>query len=241
MRKYIRVEGAISVANGAEDALGDAGLSFGRSFRVGWSPGGALVRPSSSGTIVLERRIPISSSNTLSSKLLQHPLTHSSILPDDRGVPFAISSFASLFPATDASSDASLFRLVSALFDPLSLHLSPRAASPDIRNRVALLTRKAALFTWLQSAVAPAVQEHIQTHPAASAPAAAFAHLTGNQLECACDAAMDGGYPTLATLIAQAGGDSRYRADLREQLVIWIDQKLTHLLIATCAKFMLAC
>lgn len=50
-RKYTRVEGAMSVANGAEDALGDAGLSFGRSFRVGWGPGGILVHPSSGTTL----------------------------------------------------------------------------------------------------------------------------------------------------------------------------------------------
>ena len=42
-RKYARVEAASSLVNGSEDALVDAGLSFGRSFRVGWGPSGSLV------------------------------------------------------------------------------------------------------------------------------------------------------------------------------------------------------
>ncbi|KAF9066758.1 nuclear protein 96-domain-containing protein [Rhodocollybia butyracea] len=235
-RKYTRVDSAMSVATGAEDALGDAGLSFGRSFRVGWGPGGILVRPSAGN--VLTSKIPVAQDATLSSKLLQHHLSHSPILPDDDGVPFAsplpdslqFSSFASLFPSTDASAEASMFRLGSALFDPLSLHISSKAASPDIYNRVTLLTRKAALSTWLQHTVAPTVQEDLQTHLAASTPATAFTYLSGNQLERACEAAMDGGFPTLATLISQAGGDDHYRADLREQMDIWIDQKVDTLI-----------
>ena len=41
--KYARVESSASIVNGAEDAMVDAGLSFGRSFRVGWGPSGNLV------------------------------------------------------------------------------------------------------------------------------------------------------------------------------------------------------
>ncbi|KAJ3827583.1 nuclear protein 96-domain-containing protein [Lentinula raphanica] len=231
--KYTRVDSTMSITNGAEGARADAGLSMGRSFRVGWGPGGVLVRPTS-GTTVVKTHLPLASSNSLSSKLLQHQLSHSPISPDDDGVPFAnpspealrFSSFASLFPSTDTSEEASMFQLGSALFDPLSLHLSPKAATPDVRHRVSLLTRKAALSNWLQAVVAPTVQEYLQSHLAASATTVAFAHLTGHQLERACDAVMDGGYPTLATLIAQAGGDSQYRADLLEQLDVWISQKI---------------
>ncbi|KAJ4000271.1 nuclear protein 96-domain-containing protein [Lentinula boryana] len=236
-RKYTRVDSTMSVTNGAEGALADAGLSMGRSFRIGWGPGGVLVLPTS-GTTVLKTQTPILSSNSLSPQLLQHQLSHSPISPDDGGVPFAnpspealrFSSFASLFPATDASEEATMFRLGSALFDPLSLHLSSKAATPDVRLRVSLLTRKDALSNWLQATVAPTVQEFLQSHLAASAPTVAFAHLTGHQLERACDAVMDGGYPTLATLIAQAGGDSQYRADLLEQSHIWTDQKVDMLI-----------
>ena len=42
-RKYARVESSASIVNGVEDALVDAGLAFGRSFRVGWGPSGSLV------------------------------------------------------------------------------------------------------------------------------------------------------------------------------------------------------
>lgn len=42
-RKYIRVASASSVSKSHEGAFVDAGLSFGRSFRVGWGPGGRLV------------------------------------------------------------------------------------------------------------------------------------------------------------------------------------------------------
>ena len=42
-RKYARVESSASIVYGVEDAVVDAGLSFGRSFRVGWGPSGNLV------------------------------------------------------------------------------------------------------------------------------------------------------------------------------------------------------
>lgn len=42
-RKYARVECSASAVTGNEGAFVDAGLAFGRSFRVGWGPGGILV------------------------------------------------------------------------------------------------------------------------------------------------------------------------------------------------------
>ena len=42
-RKYARVESSALTITGCEGALIDAGLSMGRSFRVGWGPGGTLV------------------------------------------------------------------------------------------------------------------------------------------------------------------------------------------------------
>lgn len=42
-RKYARVDQSDSAVNGNEASLVDAGLAFGRSFRVGWGPGGTLV------------------------------------------------------------------------------------------------------------------------------------------------------------------------------------------------------
>lgn len=41
-RKFVRVV-KDSLVKGKEDLYRDAGLAFGRSFRVGWGPGGTLV------------------------------------------------------------------------------------------------------------------------------------------------------------------------------------------------------
>lgn len=145
------------------------------------------------------------SSSTLASKLLQHHLSHTPIFPDDAGVPFAYPSpspsssypasspepssfnplsfdtFASLFPTTDSSGPAALFRLGSALFDPLNLHLSRQppgsdttsgtAITPDLRNRITLLRRKTALSKWLKDSVKQSVDQDLRAkaHGASSA------------------------------------------------------------------------
>ncbi len=80
------------------------------------------------------------------SKLLQHHLSHTNIVPDRAGVPVALptplpstpphpaqpssatrylnfASFTSLFPSADISSPATLFRLGVTLFDPIDLRL----------------------------------------------------------------------------------------------------------------------
>lgn len=145
---------------------------------------------------------------TLASKLLQHHLSHTPIFPDDAGVPFAYPSpspssssssdsasssepssfnplsfdtFASLFPTSDSSSPAALFRLGSALFDPLNLHLgrqppgsdttSGTAITPDLRNRITLLRRKTALSKWLEDSVKQSVERDLRAkaHGASSA------------------------------------------------------------------------
>ncbi|EDR08209.1 uncharacterized protein LACBIDRAFT_297625 [Laccaria bicolor S238N-H82] len=288
-RKYARVEINSSIANGKEGIYVDAGLAMGRSFRVGWGPGGTLLHlgsicgPLSTSAIsanssvvtltkILSPPPPIAgSSSALASKLLQHHLSHTPILPDDAGVPFAYPSpspssssssdpasspeppssnplsfdtFASLFPTTDSSSPAALFRLGSALFDPLNLHLgrqppgsdttSGTAITPDLRNRITLLRRKTALSKWLKDSVKQSVDRDLRAkaHGASSTipytPAdTAFTHLTGHQVEQACNAAADGGYLKLSTLISQAGGDAVFKEDARSQVEIWKNEKLT--------------
>ncbi|KAJ6615151.1 nuclear protein 96-domain-containing protein [Mycena sp. CBHHK59/15] len=244
-RKYARVESSESAVKGHEAALVDAGLSFGRSFRVGWGPGGTLVHPgtlcapstsskiSANSSIISKTRVPICEPSDLSAKLLQHHLSHSPIDFDDDNVPFAnpsatdlhFSSFASLFPATDRSYEASLFRLGRALFDSLNLRLGD-SVTPDIRARITALRRKAALSAWLEDAVTPSVDADIRAHPAAGPSALAFMLLTGNQVERASEVAVDGGCFKLATLISQAGGDFEFREDLKEQLEIWREQRI---------------
>lgn len=135
--------------------------------------------------------------SALSSKLLQHHLTHTTISRDDSGIPFAhptppssssssaprssppawnyapaassdplnFASFALLFPSTDAL--APIFRLGSALFDPIDLHLhrstGETSITPDIRNRVQVLRRKKALSKWLEEVVKPSVDSDLRT------------------------------------------------------------------------------
>ncbi|KAJ7222682.1 nuclear protein 96-domain-containing protein [Mycena rebaudengoi] len=232
-RKYARVESDESAVKGNEGAFVDAGLAFGRSFRVGWGPGVARLKTSANSSIIFKTKVPISEPSTLSATLLQHHLSHSPIDFDDDDVPFAnpsatdlhFSSFANLFPSTDRSYEASLFRLGHALFDNLNLRLGD-SVTPDIRARITALRRKAALSAWLEDAVAPAVEAEIRAHPAAGPTALAFMHLTGNQVERACDLAVDSGNLKLATLISQAGGDVEFRADLRDQLDVWREQRI---------------
>ncbi|KAJ7355529.1 nuclear protein 96-domain-containing protein [Mycena albidolilacea] len=244
-RKYARVESSESAVTGNEASLVDAGLAFGRSFRAGWGPDGTLVHPgslcapstsiktSANSSIISKTKVPICESSSLSVKLLQHQLSHSPIDFDDDDIPFAnpsstdlhFSSFAGLFPSTDHSFEASLFRLGSALFDSLNLRLGD-SVTPDIRARISALRRKAALSAWLEDAVAPSVDADIRANPAAGPTAVAFMHLTGNQVDRASEVAVDGGYLKLATLISQAGGDFEFREDLKDQLEIWREQRI---------------
>lgn len=144
--------------------------------------------------------LSLSGISALAGKLLQHHLTHTTISPDESGIPSAVptsptnpaftstrtrthapasspdplnfSSFASLFPSTETTGPAPIFRLGSALFDPLELHLgrskksggtiTPTAITPDLRNRVTLLRRKTALSKWLEDVVKPSVDADLR-------------------------------------------------------------------------------
>lgn len=160
-------------------------------------------------------------------KLLTHHLSSSRIEADADGVPFAnpprglnFASFAALFPSTDRSFEAGLFRLGRALFDPMDLRLAD-PVEVDIRNRVYALRRKAALTSWLQTAVTASVDADLRERPGADWGATIFALLSGNQVAKACEIAMDSGNLKLATLISQYPGDDVYRDDLRTQLSEW--------------------
>ena len=86
--------------------------------------------------------------------------------------PLNFASFVPLFASSDASGLAPMFRLGSALFDPIDLHLNRSGAetstmnqtsiTPDIRNRVQLLRRKKALSNWLQGVVKPSVDSDLR-------------------------------------------------------------------------------
>ncbi|KIM46777.1 hypothetical protein M413DRAFT_440353 [Hebeloma cylindrosporum] len=214
---------------------------------------------------------PLPTHSALSAKLLQHHLSHTTISRDDSGIPRAypttptattsastrstwthapasssdplnFSSFVTLFPTTETSSLAPIFRLGSALFDPLPHQLGrPKSTSeifsntvvtPDLTNRVSILRRKAALSKWLEETVKPSVDSDLRVQSSGSTatytPAdAAFTHLSGHQISEACSAAADGGYIKLSTLISQAGGDELFKEDILAQLEIWKSEKLS--------------
>lgn len=246
-RKYARVESSASIVNGVEDAMVDAGLAFGRSFRVGWGPSGNLVHlgqlcgPSSTRkhtantSVVMKAAVPLSVPGTdtsLTTKLLSHHLTNSPIQYDAEGIPFAnpspqlsFGSLVSLFPSTEQSFAAHLFRLGHALFDEIDLQLD-ESISIDVRNRAHAVRRKEALSKWLEGVVAPTVDAEAKGSLSRGPASAAFSLLTGHQIDKACEAAMAGGNLKLATLISQAGGDLEFRADILAQLRIWREQRV---------------
>lgn len=247
---------------GHEASYVDSGLSMGRSFRVGWGPGGTLAHSgslsgprssqvlfpllvdlnitdyfhrsqSANSSTISYTSIPITPPSTTAevlSKLLQHHLSHSQIEFDEEGIPFsypstsgdlAFGTFAALFPTTDPSYTASLFRLGEALFDDLHLGIVD-SITPDLRRQVTFLARRAALSKWLEQAVSSSIETSLLTAPLSSVP---FTLLTGHQVEKAIEAAINAGNVKLATLISQAGGDELFKEHLYAQLQIWKEQK----------------
>ena len=167
--------------------------------------------------------------------LLQHLLSNSRISepsPDNDLIPsvspnsdLTFSSFSSLFTSQDDTHAASVFRLGNAIFDPLELHLGPTVPH-DIRNRVTALRRADALSSWLARAVASSVEQDIMSSAVADPAKIAFLHLTGHQVEKAVDVLTTEGNVRLATLVSQVPGDLEFRADLRDQLQVWKEEKV---------------
>ncbi|KAL6300386.1 nuclear protein 96-domain-containing protein [Sparassis latifolia] len=248
-RKYSRVDGSSSAVSGSEGLVADAGLAFGRSFRVGWGPGGTLVHlgqlcgPNSTpkgtaNTSVVQKTVvplfsvPATEASELASRLLSHHLEYTAIQADADGVPFAnprrTMSFASLmtrFPSTERSFEACLFRLGHALFDPISLRLAD-SITADVRPRISTIRRKAALSQWLQEAISSSIDADLRDNPGADWAHVVFMLLTGNQVDRACEVAMEGGNVKLASLIAQYPGDEEFRDDLLSQLALWRDERV---------------
>ncbi|KAI5121845.1 hypothetical protein M0805_003278 [Coniferiporia weirii] len=243
-RKYVRVASSASVAATHEGIYLDAGLSLGRSFRVGWGPADKLVHvgelsttasPSQSANSSLVNITVPQLSPAESPDLLQHLLSHTQINPlssDNEDAPYALSShelsfasFSGLFSAQDKTHFASVFKLGHALFDPLDLHLGA-GVSADVRNRILALRRADALSTWLSRAVSSSVEQDIKALATTDSASISFLHLSGNQVEKAVDTLSAGGNVRLATLISQVPGDVEFRADIRDQLQIWRDEKV---------------
>ncbi|SPO26226.1 related to Nucleoporin nup189 (SonB) [Ustilago trichophora] len=257
-KKLRKLDVAQSDVVAADGEMLDAGLSLGRSFRVGWGPDGILVHngrivgaslePSSTSAKSEAEAVALTSTSTLvlekvklfkdaetskqeaerAEKLLGVQLEHTNVEMDDEGVPAAYTDFstrfrhfATSFEHKDRSFEASLWRLGVALFDEIELHV-PEGAPAATADRIRNMRRKAALSDWLRHTVAGTVETEARSHIAASRRTALlFSYLSGNQVERAVNAALDGGDLRLATLIAQAGGDEEVRADISEQLLTW--------------------
>jgi nuclear pore complex protein Nup98-Nup96 len=128
--------------------------------------------------------------------------------------------FANLFPPENTSFEASLWRLTSALFDEIPLD-TPSDVDPQKMEWIRHLRRKMKVGDWLQTAVSPAV-EQVMLDSGASPVSRVFALLTGNQIERACNVAMDAGDFHLATLLAQIGGDQKFRSTMWSQWENWV-------------------
>lgn len=209
--------------------------SFVHSRQTTYSVAGS--QTSANSSVVTKTRVPLFSeppedtSNRLS-RLLQHHLSKTPIVKDEDGVPFAdpsselsFSSFTALYPKTDNSYEASLFRLGHALFDNMELHLG-QDVTVDVRNRISSIRRKAALSEWLGGVVTSLVDADLKKQSSTDPAALIFSLLSGYQIDKACDTAMDCGSVKLATLISQASGDFEFREDLREQLQLWREQRI---------------
>ena len=165
------------------------------------------------------------------SKLLSHHLTNTYIEPDDEGVPFAnpslaliFSSFSSLYSLNDKTFEASLFRLGNALFDDLDLRLTD-TIEDEVCDRIYTLRRRDELSRWLQNVVSPTVEAELREGISTDSTEV-FTWLTGNEVDNAVGAAISAGNVKLATLVAQAGGDDDFRADILSQLKLWKEQRI---------------
>jgi nuclear pore complex protein Nup98-Nup96 len=120
--------------------------------------------------------IPFAHPTTLSSSSSSTPRSSPpawNYAPAPSPDPLNFASFVPLFTSTDVFSLAPMFRLGSALFDPIDLHLNhsnsetnktdQTSITPDIRNRVQFLRRKKALSNWLKEVVKPIVDNDLRT------------------------------------------------------------------------------
>jgi nuclear pore complex protein Nup98-Nup96 len=157
---------------------------------------------------------------------LQIQQQHTHIDLDEDGIPFAQPSpdfrfrhFAESFDDRDATFEASLFRLASALFDEIP-DLDTSALSTAQAIHATRLARQAAVSAWLKQVTAPSTEDELRStnDPARQI----FSYLTSHQIEEACKTALAAKDLRLATLLAQASyPDAAFQSDLKLQLAKW--------------------
>ena len=168
-------------------------------------------------------------------RLLKLQLQRTVVAPaPDGGVPIVATNsamrfkdFAQLFDSGDRSHEAGIWRLCSALFDEVDLRL-PADADDELVFRLTQIRRKLALSKWLETAVAPSVDHDLVA--ATTAPEKAFSLLSGNQIERATQAALDGNDLRLATLVSQVGSSDQLRGEVTRQLDDWQKYKVGSLI-----------
>ncbi|TGZ78719.1 hypothetical protein EX30DRAFT_350776 [Ascodesmis nigricans] len=152
--------------------------------------------------------------------MLQLRATH--IMIDDNNIPHAqtdpsLLRFSSFADTANDDFEASIWRLASVLWDPITD--IPSAHPPEIHAYLEMKRRKELLTEFLKSQVQTDAEQHAQS--AATLEEVAFAHLTAHKIPEACAALLEAGDYRLATLVAQIGGDDALRTRLQEQVETW--------------------
>jgi len=225
------------------------GLSLARSFRVSWVGQSNQVVHPARGEIgnmldtsslqhttfghlaistVPSHTFEIATEIKSAERLLESQLRHTAIRLED-GVPTVMTNpnmrfrdFSAHYDKADRSNDAITWRLCSALFDELELRI-PKGASHAAVDRIKRIRREDAFSKWLERTVAPSVEQDVRSPTRQQGKfSAIFQLMTGNQIERACELAIQMGNYRLATLIAQCRRtDSTFKADMLQQNLIW--------------------
>lgn len=183
----------------------DFGAMMGRSFRVGWGPGGMMIynfsAPEKSiGTLQLQtfttsKLTGDSTSEEAMTRDLETRLAHYK-----RESSTAVDLLEQYVDTCDSEDEKHVWKLVRCLY------LGDAEQEQDVRRAVS---------TWLQqvtmsSSTCPTIVELLSSH----------------QIEKACETAVKQRDPRLAALIAQADGPSELRAEVLKQVRCW--KQATH-------------
>lgn len=238
-----------SLAYGKELSTKTFNLAMARSFRVSWigqshqiiSPargeiGNMLdttdLQQTTFGDLAVST-IPIHAFDTptevqSAERLLKVQLANTTIRLE-KGIPMVTTNpnlrfrdFLASYDKTDRSNDAIVWGLGSALLDELNLCI-PEGATSEVIERIKSIRREDTFSKWLERTVAPSVEQDVRSPSRQQGRfSSIFKLLTGNQIERACELAIQMGNYRLATLIAQCGrSDATFKVDMLQQNLIW--------------------
>ncbi|KAA1135350.1 hypothetical protein PGTUg99_015553 [Puccinia graminis f. sp. tritici] len=238
-----------SLASGKFISNKSPSLSMARSFRVSWiGQSNQLIHPArgeignmldtsnlqntSFGHLAVSNIPSYAFENSMeirsAERLLEIQLKHTAVRLEE-GVPTVMTNpnlrsrdFLASYDKADRSNDAITWGLCSALFDELELRI-PKGATPEAVDRIKRIRREDAFTKWLEKTVAPSVEQDVRSPSRQQGKfSAIFQLLTGNQIERACELAIQMGNYRLATLIAQCRRSDRiFKSDVHQQNLIW--------------------